>query len=61
MEEGNVFAVKVANNEYGEMQRNHVMPHCNGGVKIGLTSDLDLRRVKSMEEVTCRLKGIKVS
>lgn len=39
----------------------HVRSACNGGPYMNLNTSVDVRRITSMEEVTCKLKGIKVS
>ena len=58
MNDNDGIAVRV-NNSGSDNCGNHNMSHCNGG-HTTLTPDLDFRRIKSMEEVTCKLKGIKV-
>lgn len=39
----------------------HVRSACNGGPYVNLNTSDDVHGITSMEEVTCKLKGIKVS
>jgi hypothetical protein len=61
MEENEDFYVKVANGNNENSVAPRVMSHCNGRNGISVRSNQELRQVISMEEVTCKLKGIKVS
>lgn len=60
MDENDGIAVRLGSGGM-ENRGNHNTSHCNGGPGKALTSDLDFRKGASMEEVTCKLKGLKVS
>lgn len=61
MEENDDIFVTVANGNSEKSVVPRIMSHCNGLNGISLNSKSEIQQVISMEEVTCRLKGIKVS